>query len=199
MKKLIFIVIVIIVFFNLYAQEIKFRGLPMDCKKNEIINLLGTPDKQFRPTNKLEIGNYRIIYNNVLLANYETELQIDFLNDRFIGAVYLIDVNEQSNLIGLQNIDNYYSCYNDFVNKLETLYGSPEVKMLLNEFQENSSILLQEKFKNELPIKTQFFYNNHQIMIVLNCSGNSYQLRVLYVADLFVQLLQKQNNSTEGL
>ena len=199
MKKLIFLVIATIVLSNLYAQEIKFRGLPMDCKKNDIINLLGTPDKQFQPKNKLEIGNYRIIYNNVLLANYETKLYIDFLNDKFIGAVYLIDVNEQSNVIGLQDIDNFYSCYNDFVNKLETLYGTPELKVLLNEFQENSSILLQEKFKNELPIKTRFSDNKHQILVLLDYLENSYELNVLYVSELFIELLQKQNNSTEGL
>ena len=204
MKRIILIVLFFVSFFVLVAQEIKFYDeLDLECTKEDVVNLLGEPDKEFDIKHKYSSIDNAIFYNNIPLANYNAKLQISFSNGNFGYASYHLKIDKKLNYDGSVCIDNYYYTYIDFIKKLKVKYGEPEFCKLLDGYKEKQNSFAQSCWRDRLPIQTEFYDGKNKIQISFNCDKsdhiNNYYVVITYFSNLYIKLHDAYINSTKGL
>jgi hypothetical protein len=107
MKKIAFLLTLLIIASSLFGQEFTFQGLPWGSTKEQVIEKIGKPTME---------SENRITYYNILLAGYKAKLDISFENG-FNAAVYTIDEPF--------DIGGYWQIYETIKKKMEEKYGRP--------------------------------------------------------------------------
>jgi len=90
MKKIVFLIVLLLVAGVIFAQNYTFQDLPWGSTKEQVIAKLGEPDSVNNSNSAMAIINLRLIYH-VTLNGYNTRLDIRFHDNKMYDAFYYIN------------------------------------------------------------------------------------------------------------
>lgn len=183
------------------AQTLTFRGIPLEASSKEVIIKLGNPSSQ---TTKAEtshiLGDLLLVYNNLNVAGYTADAQLEFKEDSLIGAGYSFSFEQPIDILGARDPRKYINAYNDLINKLKGLYGQPVTINEISSIEGSYSSLLAYELAREAPYRATWKVGNSGIWLILdNDEKKGWSMNLMYLSPYLMTLIQKQQNSLEGL
>lgn len=141
---------------------------------------------------------------NLKVAGFSAETQIEFENGVFLGGAYLLKIEQ--GYTATEKARNYINAYNDLLDKLTELYGTPKTETpLLRLGTTPISALYAAEIAAHAPYSNSWTLDNGQVLLILSYEAKSstWTLSILYSSESLMEKFQKlkdeKKKDTEGL
>ena len=210
MKKCLFLIILVFISFDIFAQSnFKIRGLEWNVSLNNIVTNEGKPnDIKEYDIKGYPDGLYKkteIIYYNKEVSSYKALLKYSLVLDKLIYAYYDFDDIYTYNVITI---------FNDLKNKLTELYGNYDLdkrnlwkSISKLYFLENLTFMELSKLLDEgKQIYDKYIWNYNGTIIELNVISSlnkTWSITITYKAPNYDEIiddaLKNNRNNKKGL
>ena len=200
-ERFLLIALIISMTINLYSEDIDFRGLAFSSSLEQIIQKEGEPDETIRKSEKPDaqmMGDTLLSYHNVNVAGYESDMQIEMLNNEILGGVYSITADQKELLSNIYDPVEYSKIYNDLYMKLVNKYGEPQKANNIEKIDNPISGLYAKSVINMAPYSAVWEKDNGSIMLMLSYDA-TWSLLLMYMDNEIYNQFYGENNDADGL
>lgn len=208
MKKTLFFIVSSLFFLtSIFAQEIKFRGLSFGSSPDEAVKLFGQPAQTLTPNNGAHmVGDLLYRYNNISVAGYMAQMELEFKQNKFIDGAYSLDIEQKHNSFGVSDPSKQIDAYTDLQKKLSKVYGKPDKEKDIESTDGYSSDFYNMELEKGSPYRSAWKKNDGGAILLdlsYNDKNNNWAVAILYISPEEVINMKKQidaeQQNTEGL
>lgn len=198
MKKTIAELLFLIIAISATAQELTFRGYKFGTPIDTIIENEGAPSTRFDSTQGNLIGDEVLQYDNIIVANHKSRMQLEFADKKLMAGTYQFNLKNVALAHGVSDPREVSQIYNDLYNKLSELYAKPIRTNVIELIEGNISSLYANQIAQGAPYITQWEYKEGAVVLQA-IYNNNWDLLLIYISPEYYKKLKVKKTSNEGL